>query len=104
MGLRGRREVTEDLVFKNKTMLARANQFYQDQKTAGIVDKIDRVNEIKHSREVIAQERVKALQKCWVEKNHMELQFERVRDSSNPRHLYRLAAEMGWTWRCFPAR
>eukprot|EP00746_Dinoflagellata_sp_MGD_P164896 gnl/MRDRNA2_/MRDRNA2_93836_c0_seq1.p1 gnl/MRDRNA2_/MRDRNA2_93836_c0~~gnl/MRDRNA2_/MRDRNA2_93836_c0_seq1.p1 ORF type:complete len:517 (-),score=160.19 gnl/MRDRNA2_/MRDRNA2_93836_c0_seq1:134-1684(-) len=93
--LRERRNASEELVQSNRGMLHRAAVFYEDQKRVGINNKTEKVNNIKSSRRDIQTQRVNALQKCWIEKNHMDLIFDRVKYVNNPQTLYKIASSVG---------
>jgi hypothetical protein len=93
--LRERRNASEDLVQENRAMLQRAAIYYEDQKRAGINSKTEKVQNIKSSRRDIQEQRVQALQKCWIEKNHMDLIFDRVKYVNNPQTLYKIASSVG---------
>lgn len=93
--LRERREASQDLARENRAMLNRANVYYEDQKRAGINHKISKVENIKSSRRDIQDQRTQALQKAWIEKNHMDLIFDRVKYVNNPQTLYKIASSVG---------
>lgn len=93
--LKARRETSHESVSENRARLKRAQVFYEDQKLVGITGRIEKVNCIRSTRQNMQEQRTQALQKCWIEKNHMELIFDRVKYVNNPNTLYRIASSVG---------